>query len=95
MGEKMRIYKHGGEIRHPSYDRPRVYQRTRMFPGLGVTRSLGDLLGHHIGVSSEPDVVVHDIRGEDLFLTIGTESVWSALQAEEISEILRENDALN
>jgi serine/threonine protein phosphatase PrpC len=87
----MRIYKHGGEIRKPTFDKPKVYQRTRMFPGLEVTRSFGDLLGHHIGVSSEPDVIVHDIKGEDLFMTIATESVWDTLKPEDISEILTEN----
>ena len=84
----MRIYKHGGEIRKPTFDKPKVYQRTRMFPGLEVTRSFGDLLGHHIGVSSEPDVIVHDIKGEDLFMTIATESVWDALKP----ALLKENN---
>ena len=39
----------------------KIYVRARMYPGLTITRSLGDLLAHHIGVTSEPDVKVHDI----------------------------------
>ena len=32
-----------------------------MYPGLSVSRSLGDLLAHHIGVKSEPDVHVYEL----------------------------------
>jgi hypothetical protein len=53
-----------------------------MFPGLEVTRSFGDLIGHHIGVSCEPDVAVYDITEGDLHMTIATESVWNVLNPE-------------
>jgi len=58
----MRIYKNRGEVR-TSYtlsgdSKPRVYVRGRTYPGLSMTRSLGDLLAHHIGVTSEPTVRV-------------------------------------
>jgi hypothetical protein len=36
--------------------KPRIYVRGRTFPGLSTSRSLGDLLAHHIGVTSEPSV---------------------------------------
>jgi serine/threonine protein phosphatase PrpC len=53
--EKMRIHKHGGETRKVDHEKHAcVFQRGRMFPGLSVTRSLGDLLAHHIGCKSEP-----------------------------------------
>jgi serine/threonine protein phosphatase PrpC len=51
--EKERIYQNGGETRIDATDgKDKIYQRTRMYPGLKVSRSLGDLLGHHIGVTS-------------------------------------------
>jgi hypothetical protein len=75
--EAMRIYKHGGETRQGKFDkRSKIYQRTRMYPGVQVTRSLGDLIAHHIGVTSEPQFVVHDIAKADAFMTIATDSVW-------------------
>ena len=36
--------------------RKRVYVRGRMYPGLGISRSLGDYTAHRIGVISEPSV---------------------------------------
>jgi hypothetical protein len=39
----------------------RIYVRARMYPGLSISRSLGDILAHHIGVTSEPKVKVVDI----------------------------------
>ena len=61
-----------------------------MYPGLSISRSLGDLLGHHIGVTSEPEVKVHDIEQGDKFLTIATDGVWSHLECEEVGEIVGE-----
>jgi len=34
--------------------RARVYVRARMFPGISISRSLGDFMAHKIGVTSEP-----------------------------------------
>lgn len=62
----MRIYKNGGETRQgPADKKAKIYQRTRMYPALKVSRSLGDLLAHHIGVKSEPNVCVQDITHFD------------------------------
>jgi hypothetical protein len=44
--------------------KPRVYVRGRMYPGLSTTRSLGDLLAHQIGVTSEPSVKVINLSKE-------------------------------
>lgn len=53
--EKVRIYNKRGEIRESPVDgKSRVYMRARMYPSLPNSRSLGDLLGHQIGVISKP-----------------------------------------
>lgn len=60
--EKIRIYNRRGEIRESPIDgKSRIYMRARMYPALLNSRSLGDLLGHQIGVSSEPSIKIHDI----------------------------------
>jgi hypothetical protein len=60
--EKIRIYNHRGEIRTSALEKKtRIYVRARMYPGLSTSRSLGDVLAHHIGVTSEPNVKVVDL----------------------------------
>ena len=62
QNEKIRIYNHRGEVRTLTHDKKtRIYVRARMYPGLSTSRSLGDLLAHHIGVTSEPNIKIMDI----------------------------------
>lgn len=56
--EKIRIYNNRGETRTSLDNKVRIYVRARMYPGLSISRSLGDILAHHIGVTSEPNVKI-------------------------------------
>lgn len=60
-------------------DRPRLYIRNRLFPGVGITRSLGDYLGHKIGMTSEPVVGATKINKNNKFLIIATRAVWNVM----------------
>ena len=78
--EKIRIYNNRGELRQSITEKvQKIYVRARMFPGLTITRSLGDLLAHQIGVTSEPHIKIHDITQADRFMTIATDGVWRYL----------------
>ncbi len=44
--EQVRIYRNSGEIRSSYYEKEKIYARGRMYPGLSVSRSLGDLMAH-------------------------------------------------
>lgn len=89
--EKMRIYKSRGEIRQSSIDKKnKIYVRGRMYPGLSISRSLGDLLGHHIGVTSEPNVRILELTSADLYILIGSEGIWSHLTYKEVGDIVTE-----
>ena len=50
-----------------------------MFPGVGITRSLGDYLGHKIGMTSEPVVGATKINKNNKFLIIATRAVWNVM----------------
>ena len=55
ISEKIRIYRHRGEIREdPRTGQALIFVRARMYPGVAFSRSFGDLLSHKIGVTSEP-----------------------------------------
>ena len=59
-----------------------------MYPGLSISRSLGDILAHHIGVTSEPDIKVQEITPNDKFLAIGSDGIWDNLGHDEVIEII-------
>ena len=89
--EKIRIFNNRGETRKSNLDeKQKIYVRARMYPGLSISRSLGDLLAHHIGVTSRPDVIVQDIHSSDKFMAIASEGVWSHLESDELGEIISE-----
>jgi len=53
-----------------------------MYPGLKVTRTIGDLIAHQIGVTSEPNTRVINISSNDKFLVMGTDGLWDFLSPE-------------
>ena len=60
--EKRRIYQAGGEVRRMEGDMPhRVFVRGRPFPGLSMSRSIGDTIAASVGVISEPEVKTYSI----------------------------------
>ena len=68
----------------------RIYVRARMYPGLTISRSLGDLIAHQIGVTSEPQVNFYTIQPDDRFFTIASDGVWNHLQTDDVGEIVSE-----
>lgn len=61
-----------------------------MYPGLSISRSLGDILAHHIGVTSEPDIKIHEINPNDKFLAIASDGIWDNLGPDEVIEIIND-----
>ena len=59
--EKYRIYNSRGEIRETRDGNERVFLRARMYPAIKITRSIGDLIAHQVGVTSEPDFLKIDV----------------------------------
>ena len=75
--EKFRIFGNKGEIRITDDYYHRVFLRGRVYPGMKTTRSIGDLLAHQIGVTSEPDFIHYKISG-DKYLIVGTDCLWES-----------------
>ena len=71
--EKQRILKSLGQIRRFVSDpTSRVFVKGQRYPALPLSRSLGDLLAHHIGVRSEPSIRIVNIKPQDKVLSIST-----------------------
>jgi len=88
--EKKRIYQNGGEVRKLNNDYyEKVFVRGRIYPGLGVSRSIGDEVGALIGVIDEPEINVYEINDQtDQFLLLGSKPVFNYLEDYEIINIL-------
>lgn len=75
--EKARIEKNGGRVVFDGYANHRVYAKSGRYPGLNMSRCLGDLLGHQdAGCSCEPDVSERLIDPLDHCLLLCSDGVW-------------------
>ena len=82
--EQDRIKKCGGEIRRGSEHSPlRLYKPGEMYPGLNLTRTLGDAISHDIGVSSDPDIQSVDLVQGDQFILLCSDGVWEFITSQE------------
>ncbi|CAK56398.1 unnamed protein product (macronuclear) [Paramecium tetraurelia] len=70
--EKTRIFNSGGEVRKNPQGEEYIFVRGRLYPQLHVSRSIGDLIAHDIGVLSEPNFREYDITNQDVFLVLTT-----------------------
>lgn len=82
--EKERIIKQGGRIeRDEKSQGPWRIWADEDSPGLAVARTLGDLHGHKVGISSEPEIEVWEIEQNDVFVVIGSDGVWDVVSSAE------------
>ena len=54
------------------------------YPGLAMSRSIGDKAGREIGVISEPEIFEMLIQEEDKFIIIASDGVWEFLTNAEV-----------
>jgi len=86
--EKARIEKNGGRVIFDGYSNHRVYAKNARYPGLNMSRCLGDLLGHtDAGCSCEPEVSERDVTPNDHILFLCSDGVWEFMSAQEATDI--------
>lgn len=82
--ERRRLESCGGDVRRLEGDIPyRVFVKNRMYPGLAMSRAIGDTVGVEVGVIPDPDVRVVEINEEDQFIIISTDGVWEFISSQE------------
>ena len=90
--EQKRIALAGGSIRRTDGDTcSRVYVQDEDYPGLAMSRSVGDLCVAEYGVSHAPEVRVEKFNGSiDLFVLVCSDGVWEFLSSQQaVDEILK------
>ena len=65
----------------------RVWAKGQNYPGLAMSRSIGDLKGKSIGVIAEPGILEYDINETTKFIVIASDGVWEFMKNENVIEI--------
>lgn len=68
----------------------RVWLGNMDVPGLAMSRSLGDVIAHTAGVSSEPEFTEYDFNPnnrEDLILVMASDGLWEFMSNQEVMDI--------
>ena len=85
------IIKQSYNINSQEFFGPRkIFLKNSEIPGLTISRSFGDSIGHNIGVISEPEIFRFNYQGNEKFIVIGTEGIWKYIDSEECVNIMKE-----
>lgn len=96
-GEKERILKSGGRVMPlpglpPDNCGPmRVWLAHIDTPGLAMSRSIGDSVGHSVGVISIPEVKKFSLEGTKGYILWASDGVYEFLSSEQTSKIIWDN----
>ena len=72
----------------------RVWVKNQDYPGLAMSRSIGDFVAESIGVICEPEVSIIDLsesKSEAKAIVIGSDGVWEFLSNERVRTIINEH----
>ncbi len=89
--ERERIISMGGVVMKPPMDvNHRVYVKGFRFPGLAMSRALGDLIGYHrAGISAVPEINEFDLDGDES-LILCSDGVWEFLSSSDAIALIQD-----
>jgi len=89
-GERERIEKNGGTIVFDGYANHRIYAKNSRYPGLNMSRCLGDIIGHQeCGVNAEPEITRVELQtGAEQLLLVCSDGVWEFITAQEAVDLV-------
>lgn len=68
----------------------RVFAPGEDYPGLAMSRSLGDLEGKKFGIIPEPGIIEYNISGNSKYIVLCSDGVWEFLTNEHVANIGKE-----
>lgn len=85
--EKARIEKMGGRVVFDGYYNHRVFAKAGMYPGLNMSRALGDIVAHkEAGLTAEPEINIVELKplrsSSPLTLIIASDGVWEFIASD-------------
>ena len=66
----------------------RVWLKEADYPGLSLSRSIGDLCAATIGVTCEPEIIDHDMTNEIKYIVLASDGVWEFITNRRIMELV-------
>lgn len=89
MAEKIRIESYGGEIRKlPGCNPFRAYVKHKGYPGISMSRAIGDVVAQSIGIICVPDISEVLLTEEDEFIVLCTDGVWEYVSEKEAVDVI-------
>ena len=88
--EKKRIEQQGGRVDRVYGMGPyRVWLKNENYPGLAMSRSIGDGVAHSVGVSDLPEIKEFDMeKVEPLAMIVSSDGVWEFMSNEDVKGIV-------
>jgi serine/threonine protein phosphatase PrpC len=91
--EKKRIESKGGEIAQYEEDGEkcgpyRVWAKGQTYPGIAMSRSIGDFIATTLGVIPEPLCVEENIDKDTKYIVVASDGIWEFLSNKKVSQIV-------
>ena len=58
------------------------------YPGIAMSRSVGDLVAKEIGVTSDPEISVREVSKKDRYIVLASDDLWEYVGNERVKEIV-------
>ena len=91
--ERDRIYKMGGIVQkiQNQYGQEigpyRVWNKNKEYPGLAMSRSIGDFSGKNLGIIPDPQIIETNFEMNINYIVICSDGVWEFLENEDVMKI--------
>ena len=91
--ESKRIIQNGGEISQFEEDGEksgpfRVWKKGEVYPGIAMSRSIGDLIATTLGVIPEPKFLEEKVDKDTKFMVVASDGVWEFLENETVRDLV-------
>ena len=91
--ESKRIVENGGEISQFEEDGEksgpfRVWKKGEVYPGIAMSRSIGDLIASTLGVIPEPKFIEDKLDKDTKFIVVASDGVWEFLDNDTVRDIV-------
>ena len=92
-GEKQRILRMGGIVEKiknqlgQEMGPYRVWEKNKEYPGLAMSRSIGDFYGKKIGVIPDPEIIEWKLTVHSKYIVLCSDGVWEFLNNKDVMEM--------